>query len=57
MKVQAGQMLLPDHNPGVNLPQMVVVPTLTGIMAVVTAEAQALIMEAAVPQPAINARV
>jgi hypothetical protein len=57
MKVQAGQILLPDHNPGVNLLQAVVAPTLIGIMAVVTAEAQALIMEAPVLHPAINARV
>ena len=57
MKVQAGQIPLPDHNPGVNLPQVAAALILIGIMAAVTAEAQVLIMEVAVPHPAINARV
>ena len=57
MKVVDGQILLPDPNPGVNLPQAAAAVLLTGIMAVVTAAAQALIMEAAVLCPAINARV
>jgi hypothetical protein len=57
MKVQIGQILLPDPNPGVSLPQTAVALILIGIMAAVTAEAQILIMEVAVPRPAINARV
>lgn len=57
MKAQAGQILLPDPNPGVNLPQTAVALTLIGIMAAVIAEAQALILEVAVPHPAINVKV
>jgi len=57
MKVRGGQIQVPDPNHGVNLRQTAAAIILIGTMAVVTAEAQALIMEAAVPQPAINARV
>lgn len=55
--VEAGQIQLPDPNPGVNHLQVAVALILIGIMAAVTAEAQALIMEVVVPHPAINARV
>lgn len=57
MKAQAGQIHQPEPNPGVNLLQMAAALTLTGIMAAVTAEAQTLILEVAVPHQATNARV
>lgn len=57
MKVQVGQILLPDPKAGVSLLQAVAVPTRIGIMEAVTAEAQALLLEVAVPRQAINARV
>ena len=56
MKAQVGQILPPEPKPGVSLPQVAVALTLIGITAAVTVEAQALILEAAVPRQAINAR-
>ena len=54
---KVGQILRPEPKAGVSLPQAAVALILTGIMAAVTAEAQALIPRATVPHPAINVRV
>lgn len=46
MKAQAGQILQQEPEAGVSLLQAAAAPTLTGIMAVVPAEAQAVTVEA-----------